>query len=189
MQRFKDSIAPSSLPTVRTVIPLRRLPPRRSWCQSPVPRVKRRKRRNGFRQSGADWETAAACVKMETESSVLIRPLIATPAQGVSRSCAETDVAPPTSHARRNDFARETTPGLSSMGVGSNWSPCSTQSEPPSVRCARADSGGRLFAAKFFVVVHYLRTNCSTIDRGTRCSGQKRDLGDPSPALLDGATV
>ena len=64
----------SSLPTVRTVIPLRRLPPRRSWFQSPVPRVKRRKRRNGFRQSGADWETAAACVKMETESSVTIRP-------------------------------------------------------------------------------------------------------------------
>ena len=57
-----------------------------------VPRVKRRKRRNGFRQSGADWETAAACVKMETESSVPIRPLIATPAQGVSRSRAETDV-------------------------------------------------------------------------------------------------
>jgi Bacterial DNA-binding protein len=48
--------------------------------------VKRRKRRNGFRQSGADWETAAACVKMETESSVLIRPLFATPAPGVSRS-------------------------------------------------------------------------------------------------------
>src|SRR5262249_1783090 len=47
--------------------------------QSPAPRVKRRKRRNGFRQSGADWETAAACVKMEAESSVLIRPLIATP--------------------------------------------------------------------------------------------------------------
>ena len=39
-----------------------------------------------FSESGADWETAAACVKMETESSVLIRPLIATPAQGVSRS-------------------------------------------------------------------------------------------------------
>ena len=65
---------------------------RRSWFQSPVPRVKRRKRRNGFRQSGADWETAAAWVKMETESSVLIRPLIATPAQWVSRSRAETDV-------------------------------------------------------------------------------------------------
>jgi hypothetical protein len=53
--------------------------------------VKRRKRRNGFRLSGTDWETSA-CVKMETESSVLIRPLIATPAQGVSRSRAETDV-------------------------------------------------------------------------------------------------
>ena len=26
----------------------------------------------------------------------------------------------------------------------------------------------------------------STIDRGTRCIGQKRDLGDPSPALSDG---
>jgi hypothetical protein len=67
VQRFKDSIAQARI-------------------QSPVPRVKRRKRRNGFRQSGADWETAAACVKMETESSVLIRPLIATPAQGVGRS-------------------------------------------------------------------------------------------------------
>ena len=30
-----------------------------------VPRVKPRKRRNGFRQSGVDWETAAACVKMK----------------------------------------------------------------------------------------------------------------------------
>ena len=80
VQRFKGLDRSSSLPTVRTVIPLRRLPPRRSWFQSPVPRVKPRKRRNGFRQSGADWETAV------TESSVLIRPLIATPAQGVSRS-------------------------------------------------------------------------------------------------------
>src|SRR6516225_3013995 len=86
VQRFKGLDRSSSLPTVRTVIPLRRLPPRRSWFQSPVPRVKRRKRRNGFRQSSADWETAAACVKMQTESSVLIRPLIATPAQVVSRS-------------------------------------------------------------------------------------------------------
>jgi hypothetical protein len=49
----------SSIVVVRTVIPLRRPPPQRSWFQSPVPRVKRRKRRNGFRQSGADWETAA----------------------------------------------------------------------------------------------------------------------------------
>jgi hypothetical protein len=30
------------------------------------------------------------------------------------------------------------------------------------------------------------RINCSTIDRGTRCIGQKRDLGDPSLALSDG---
>jgi hypothetical protein len=28
--------------------------------------VKRRKRRNGFSESGAGWETAAACVKMKT---------------------------------------------------------------------------------------------------------------------------
>ena len=32
----------------------------------------------------ADWETAAACVKMETELSVLIRPLIATPTKGLA---------------------------------------------------------------------------------------------------------
>ena len=45
--------------------------------------VKRRKRRNAFRQAGADWETrytfeaaAAACVKMQTGSSVTIRLLI-----------------------------------------------------------------------------------------------------------------
>jgi hypothetical protein len=30
------------------------------------------------------------------------------------------------------------------------------------------------------------RINCATIDRGTRCSAQKRDLGDPSLALSDG---
>ena len=45
--------------------------------------------RRAFR-SGAPG--AAACVKMETEPSVLIRPLIATLTQGVSRSRAETDV-------------------------------------------------------------------------------------------------
>jgi len=33
---------------------------------------------------------------------------------------------------------------------------CSTRSEPPSVRRVRADCGGRLFAAKLAVVVHYL---------------------------------
>src|SRR5262249_5846716 len=34
--------------------------------------------------------------------------------------------------------------------------PYSTRSEPHSVPCARADCGGRLFTAKFVVVVHYL---------------------------------
>ena len=42
------------------------------------------------------------------------------------------------------------------MGVGSNWTPCSTRSEPSSVLRARADCGGRLFAAKLAVVVLYL---------------------------------
>ena len=47
------------------------------------------------------------------------------------------------------------------MGVGSNWSPCSTRPEPPSVLRVRADCGGRLFTAKLPVVVHYLPLNCS----------------------------
>jgi hypothetical protein len=56
-----------------------------------VTRVKRSKRRNVFPQAGADGETrytpeaaAAACVKMQIESSVTIRPPIPTPAQRVS---------------------------------------------------------------------------------------------------------
>ena len=52
--------------------------------QKSVPRVKPRKRRNGFRQSGVDWETAAACVKMKTESSVLIRPLMSLLLKGLA---------------------------------------------------------------------------------------------------------
>jgi hypothetical protein len=58
----------------------------------PVTRLKRRKRRNAFRQAGAHWETrytleaaAAACVKMQTESSVTIRPLMLARAQWVSQ--------------------------------------------------------------------------------------------------------
>jgi hypothetical protein len=46
-------------------------------------------------------------------------------------------------------------PGLSGMGVGSNWPLCSGRPEP-SVLHARADCGGRLLAAKLGVVVHYL---------------------------------
>jgi hypothetical protein len=94
---------------------------------------------------------------------------------------------------------RETTPGLSSMGVGSHWSPCSIRSEPLSVLRVRADSGGRLFTAKLRVVVQLLDELlvdepillacqfCDCLcDRGTRCSAQKRDLGVPSLALSDG---
>ena len=42
------------------------------------------------------------------------------------------------------------------MGVGSNWTPCSSRPEPPSVLRVRADCGGRLFTAKLAVVVHNL---------------------------------
>jgi hypothetical protein len=48
------------------------------------------------------------------------------------------------------------TPGLSSMGVGSNWSCAQVELEPPSVLRVRADCGGRLFAAKLAIVVHNL---------------------------------
>jgi hypothetical protein len=52
---------------------------------------------------------------------------------------------------------RQTTPpGLSNMGVGSNWSSCSSPPEPLSVLRARTDCGGRFFTAKLGVVVHYL---------------------------------
>ena len=34
--------------------------------------------------------------------------------------------------------------------------PCSSRPEPPSMLRVRADCGGRLFTAKFGVVVHYL---------------------------------
>ena len=58
------------------------------------------------------------------------------------------------------DFLRamhpQMTPRPVQHGVGSNWSPCSTRSEPPSVLRVRADCGGRLFAAKLAVVVHNL---------------------------------
>ena len=39
---------------------------------------------------------------------------------------------------------------------GVKLDPCSSRSEPPSVRSVRADCGGRLFTAKFGVVVHNL---------------------------------
>ena len=42
------------------------------------------------------------------------------------------------------------------MPGGSNWIPCSTRSDPPSVPRVRADCGGRLFTAKLSVVVHNL---------------------------------
>ena len=53
----------------------------------------------------------AACDKMETGSSVIIRPLIATPAAEPRRMfCCRQQVRGP-----------NLLPGLSSMGVGSNW--------------------------------------------------------------------
>ena len=51
---------------------------------------------------------------------------------------------------------RPMTPRPVQHGVGSNWSPCSTRSEPPSVLHARADYGGRLFTTKLRVVLHNL---------------------------------
>ena len=47
-------------------------------------------------------------------------------------------------------------PGLSGMGVGSNWSRAQVDPNPPSVLRARADRGGHLFTAKLGVVVHDL---------------------------------
>src|ERR1700758_4348334 len=76
------------------------------------------------------------------------------------------------------------------MGVGQIGPSAPTRSEPPSVLGAGADCGRRLFTAKLTVMVHYLPHQLlDHFDRGTRCSGQKRDLGDPSLALSDGATV
>ena len=66
--------------------------------QESVPRVKRRKRRNAFRQAGADGKPVTPLsppprhLQVKTDASVTIRPRIPTPAQRVSRICAETDV-------------------------------------------------------------------------------------------------
>ena len=43
-------------------------------------------------------------------------------------------------------------------------------------------ASSRRNSASYYIIC---RINCATIDRGTRCSGQKRDLGDPSLALSD----
>ena len=48
------------------------------------------------------------------------------------------------------------TPGLSSMGVGSNLERAPVDPETLSVLRARPDCEGRLFTAKFGIVVHYL---------------------------------
>ena len=52
----------------------------------------------------------------------------------------------------------------------------------------RADLRGSTFTAKLGVVAHYsyAALTARRIDRGTRCSGQKRDLEDPSLGLSDG---
>jgi hypothetical protein len=57
------------------------------------------------------------------------------------------------------------------------------ESEPPSVQTAEVASSQRNSPSYCIIC----RINCSTIrPRHTRCSGQKRDLGDPSLALSDG---
>ena len=48
------------------------------------------------------------------------------------------------------------TPRPVQHGGGVELIPCSSRPEPLSVLRARADCGGRLFTAKFGVVVHYL---------------------------------
>ena len=59
-------------------------------------------------------------------------------------------------------------PGLSSMGVGSNWTRCSSRPEHGSVLRVRADCGGRLFTAKLGVVVHYLHaSNAQSLAAGS----------------------
>jgi hypothetical protein len=51
---------------------------------------------------------------------------------------------------------RETTPGLSSMGVGSNWSHRSVDPNCRHYFAFEPTGGGRLFTAKLAVVLHYL---------------------------------
>ena len=57
---------------------------------------------------------------------------------------------------RLSDLHRPMTPRPVQHGGGSNWTPCSTRPEPPSVLRVRAGCGGHLFTAKLAVVVHYL---------------------------------
>jgi hypothetical protein len=72
-------------------------------------------------------------------------------------------------------------------GRGVELDPLLPVDPKPSVLHVRTACGGRLFSAKLGVVVHYLPHQLlDHFDRGTRCSGQKRDLGDPSLALSDG---
>jgi hypothetical protein len=105
------------------------------------------------------FKPCATLHQAQTDPSVLIRPLIATPAQGVSRSRAETDVL------------------LLSAAAGPGIC-CRARMAPRPVQ----HGGG----VESDISASRLE---STDDRSKRCSGQKRDLGDPSPALSDGATV
>src|SRR4029077_10637521 len=63
----------------------------------------------------------------QTDASVTIRPLILTPAQWVSQICTETDVLAadvllyPRHCNLRLQCRTKRPPGLSSVGVGSNW--------------------------------------------------------------------
>ena len=74
--------------------------------------------------------------------------------------------------------------------MGSNWSPCSTRPEPPSVLRVRADCGGRFFTTKLGVVLHYLLHQVFDAIAGVagtvgRCNGLRvRSLNDPHDAGL-----
>ena len=99
------------------------------------------------------------CIKVRTDASVTIRPLISLPLNGLARSCTETDVLAATScffGLGLRMLHRRMTPRPVQHGGGVELAPCSSRSEPPSVLHPRADCGGRLFAAKLGVVVHYL---------------------------------
>jgi hypothetical protein len=81
---------------------------------------------------------------------------------------------------------RETTPGLSSVVVGSNRSQHSV--DPNCRQCFAIEPAAEVATSRRNSLSSRIicRIKCSTIDRGTRCSAQKRDLGDPSLALSNG---
>ena len=74
---------------------------------------------------------------------------------------------------------------MSSMGVGVElaWSSRPNRRQCFALEPTTEVTSSRRNSPSYCIIC---RINCSTIDRGTRCSGQKRDVGDPSLALSDG---